>query len=90
MENFILNELKHNFEKVNYWRTTGKAEVDFVVKADNNIIPVEVKSETKIKRGFMSFLNNYKPKRAVVFTSKEFRIKNINGAEVAFVPHFFI
>lgn len=91
LENFILNELKSNLEcKVNYWRTTGKAEVDFVVSLNDNLLPVEVKSSAKITRGFLSFLNTYKPKTALVFTEREFGIRTINGTKVLFAPHYFI
>ena len=88
--NYIFNELKNYFKDVKYWRTTGKAEVDFVIKVNNEIVPVEVKSKTKLTRGFISFLKTYKPKRAIVFSSKEFGIRKIEKTKVAFVPYFFI
>lgn len=47
LENFIFNELSRDFEKINYWRTTGKAEVDFVINTGEELVPVEVKSETE-------------------------------------------
>jgi predicted AAA+ superfamily ATPase len=91
IENFIFNELKSNFkDKINYWRTTGKAEIDFILQIKNEIIPIEVKKQTKLKRGFFSFLKAYKPKRAIVFTEKEFGIKKIDNTKVAFVPHYFV
>jgi len=89
-ENFVFNELKNYFEDVKYWRTAGKAEVDFVIKVNNSVVPVEVKSKTKLARGFISFLKTYKPKRAIVFSSKEFGIRKIEKTKVAFVPYFFI
>jgi len=51
---------------------------------------VEVKTETKIKRGFMNFLKNYNVGRAVVFDSKEFKSEKIGDTQVIFFPHFFI
>ena len=90
-ENYIFNELKSNFnEKMNYWRTTGKAEVDFILHLDNKLIPVEVKSQTKIRKSYLSFLKTYKPKTGLVFTEKEFKIKKIEDTKVAFIPHFYI
>jgi len=89
-ENFILNEIKKSFEKIKYWRTTGKSEVDFIIEIEKGIIPVEVKTETKIKRGFMNFLKNYNVGRAVVFDSKEFKSEKIGDTQVIFFPHFFI
>jgi predicted AAA+ superfamily ATPase len=91
LENFIFNELRLNFdEKINYWRTTSKAEVDFVIQKGDEIIPIEVKNQAKLKSGFFSFLKAYKPKRAVVFTEKEFSVNKFDNTEVAFVPHYFI
>ena len=90
-ENYILNELKSNFnEKMNYWRTTGKAEVDFILHLDNKLIPIEVKSQTKIRKSYLSFLKTYKPKTGVVFTEKEYKIKKIEDTKVAFIAHFYI
>ncbi|OYT28602.1 hypothetical protein B6U98_04410 [Thermoplasmatales archaeon ex4572_165] len=90
-ENFIFNELKSNFDgKINYWRTAGKAEVDFIMQLNSKLIPIEVKSQTKITKSYLSFLKTYKPKTGVVFTEKEFKIKKINDTKIAFIPHFFI
>ncbi|MEM4367611.1 MAG: ATP-binding protein [Candidatus Aenigmatarchaeota archaeon] len=90
-ENFVLNELKSIFgDEIKYWRTTGGAEVDFVLKIENNIIPIEVKSTTKLKKGFYSFIKKYKPKRVLVITENELKMEKINDTTVAFIPHFFI
>ncbi len=90
-ENFIFNELKNNFSgKINYWRTTGKAEVDFILQLNDKIIPIEVKSQIKLRKSYLSFLKTYKSKTGVVFTEKEFGIKKINNTKIAFIPHFFI
>jgi predicted AAA+ superfamily ATPase len=90
LENFILNELRDLGFSIKYWRTSGKAEVDFIVELQNQLVPIEVKSFGKIKRGFLSFINTYKPKNAIVFTENEFAIKRINNTRIAFLPHFFI
>ncbi|MGQ9691213.1 MAG: ATP-binding protein [Thermoproteota archaeon] len=91
LENFVFNELKSTFEgKINYWRTTGKAEVDFVVSLRQKFFPAEVKSHEKLRRGFLSFLNAYRPKRALVFTEGEFGVKEVNQTKIAFIPHYFI
>ncbi|MEM3832379.1 MAG: ATP-binding protein [Thermoprotei archaeon] len=89
-ENFIFNELRGLGFDVKYWRTSGKAEMDFIIELQNQLIPVEVKSFGKIKRGFLSFINTYRPKSAIVFTENEFMIKRINDTNVAFLPHFLI
>lgn len=48
MENFVLNEIKRNFGgEIKYWRTTGKAEVDFILQTKNELIPIEIKNKTR-------------------------------------------
>ncbi len=89
LENHVFIQLK-NYGEVKYWRTKGKAEVDFVLIKNNELIPIEVKSFGKIERGFYSFLSAYKPKRAIVFTEKDFGIKKIGKTEILFVPHWMI
>ena len=91
LENYIFNELCRNFnDKINYWRTTGKAEVDFILQIDEKPIPIEVKSQTKPGKSFLSFLKAYKPKKALIFTEKDFVLKEIQNTKVAFIPHFYI
>ena len=54
-----------------YWRTKAKAEVDFVVEIENNVVPIEVKLNAqpgKIETSLRAFINMYKPKTAIVVT----------------------
>jgi uncharacterized protein len=91
MENFVLNELKRNFDgKINYWRTTGKAEVDFILQTKNELIPIEVKNKGKPGKSFFSFIKNYEPKKGIVFTDKKFGIEKVGKTKVAYLPHFYI
>ncbi len=88
LENFVLNEFR-DFE-MKYWRTTSKSEVDFVLFVNNEVIPIEIKSFGKIKRSFRSFLSTYKPSRAIVFTEKEFGLRDVGRTEVLFIPHWMV
>jgi predicted AAA+ superfamily ATPase len=91
LENFVYNELKKNFEgKINYWRTTGKAEVDFILQTDSHLTPIEVKSQKRPGKSFHSFLQSYKPKRALVFTEKEFGVIQIENTKIGLIPHYFL
>lgn len=86
-ENFVLNQLSQYEMPINFWRTTAKAEVDFVM-ADK--IPVEVKFEEmkreKISKSLYSFINAYSPRFAIVATKKFFGEKKINDTIVKFIP----
>src|SRR3989304_5856883 len=48
IENFVFLCLRNNFpdKTINYWRTTAKAEVDFILRLNGELIPIEVKYQT--------------------------------------------
>jgi len=95
-QNFIYLLLKKKYEKglnkINFWRTKDKAEVDFVVQSNNDIIPIEVKysklNKTTVSRSFRNFINNYSPKTAyIVNLTLDTEIK-INNTTVKFIPYW--
>lgn len=97
MENFVARELATNFAekyKLNYWRTAGKAEVDFVLSDGERVIPVEVKmsGDTKhLGKSFYSFLNAYRPERAVIVTfDDKFGIRKVGETQVLQIPVWFV
>jgi uncharacterized protein len=73
-QNFIFNILKDIFSNspvsINFWRTLDKAEVDFIISAGDNIIPLEVKYQhmksQQISRSFRSFIEKYSPEKAFI------------------------
>jgi hypothetical protein len=92
-ENFVLNEISFmTGEKfyLNFWRTTAKAEVDFILSAINKLIPIEVKFEVlkkeKIGRSLHSFIKAYSPKFAIVVTKDFWGEKKVGKTKVKFVP----
>ena len=92
LENFIFIELFSTFEfqKLNYWRTTGKAEIDFVLSINEQLIPIEVKlTEEKLGKSFHSFLNAYKPEKAIIVTLDKFKKEKVNNTIVYWVPVFY-
>ena len=74
LENIILKELlilKYYYKNFNirFWRTKQGAEVDFVLEKENNILPIEIKSDLKndqLTKSFFSFLNKFKPDNALI------------------------
>ena len=89
-ENYVFTELikLDLLHKINYWRTKAKAEVDFIVKNNEEIIPIEVKlhaEPNKIERSLRSFIKRYRPKRAIVVIYKGTEgEKEVNGCKVIF------
>ena len=49
-ENFVLEQLVTQFEMPRYWSVLNRPhEVDFLIQKDNDIIPIEVKSDANIR-----------------------------------------
>jgi predicted AAA+ superfamily ATPase len=93
VENVVHNMLTSMLgysEKINYWRTLSKAEVDFVISRGNELIPIEVKfsslKKPKISRSFRSFIDSYNPDRAVVATRDFWGDKKVGRTRIKFVP----
>ncbi|OGO91636.1 MAG: ATPase [Coxiella sp. RIFCSPHIGHO2_12_FULL_44_14] len=97
VEGFIFQEIfkfraQHylNFD-IHFWRTKSGAEVDFVVfKNDHQFIPIEIKyqrfTRPSISRGFRSFLEAYRPQRAVIVTRDYIHRITISDSEISFIP----
>jgi len=96
IENFVLLCLKNTFpdKTINYWRTTAKAEVDFILRLDDELIPIEAKYQTfqkpKISRSLRSFIKTYRPQRALIITKNLWGYKKIGNSTIMFVPAHYI
>jgi len=88
-ENYVFAELLKLGITPKYWRTKSKAEVDFVIEKEKEVIPIEVKLRAepgKIERSMRSFINQYHPKIGLVVTYKgEKGIIRIDGCTIHFV-----
>ena len=62
-ENFVAQGLTTLFEKrLFYWAIGAKAEVDFILPIDTELIPLEVKSgENKGKKSLVTYSEKYQP-----------------------------
>jgi len=90
LENFVYNELR-NYD-LYYWRTTGKAEVDFIMPVGEDIIPLEVKSiSPKLTRSFKAFINAYNPQKGIWFQLGDCGdILEEKGTRILKIPHFVV
>ncbi|MCC5930342.1 MAG: ATP-binding protein [Cyclobacteriaceae bacterium] len=91
--NILSASLRWSNNKIHFWRTTDKAEVDFVIQGSGNQpIPVEVKygqiRPASISRSFRSFIEKYNPANAfVIYRGIEAEIM-INNTTVTFLPWY--
>lgn len=97
IENVVFSQLKFSQDDqyfIKYWRTLGKAEVDFILGKKNELIPIEVKyspfESPKVERGFRSFISEYKPKRAIILNKGFWRGLKINSTLVRFIPVWYL
>ena len=96
IENFIFLSLRNSFPEatINYWRTIAKAEVDFILRLNEKVIPIEVKYQTfkkpKISRSLRSFIKTYKPERALVVTKDLWSKEKIEDTTILFTPTCYL
>jgi hypothetical protein len=96
VENYILLSLRNHFpdSTVNYWRTTNKAEVDFILHLNDEIVPLEAKyqqfQKPKISRSFRNFIEAYEPQKALIATKGYWSIEKIGNTTVMFSPAHYI
>jgi len=96
IENHTLLCLRNSFpgQTINYWRTTAKAEVDFILQLNDELIPIEAKyqqfQKPKISRSLRSFIKTYQPKKALIITQNFWYQKKIENTTVLFAPAHYI
>lgn len=94
VENVVLASFYQKREdEIRYWRTLGQAEVDFILKQSDRIIPIEVKyspmRSPELSRSLRNFINIYKPLRAIVLTKGFWAKIKIEHTDIAFVPIWY-
>lgn len=87
-ENFACNALT-KYGKLRYWRTTGGAEMDFVV-GEPRLIGIEIKKAGKTSRSLISFIENHKPKTVFITSRDEISVREISGCRVFTIPLAYI
>lgn len=76
-EHYVANELRGKGYELYYWESDGKAELDFMIQKNTDIIPIEVKTSTHIKSRSMDiYIKKYNPKYAIRISEKNFGFEN--------------
>ena len=76
-EHYVANELKTNGYESYYWESDGKAELDFMIQKDMDIIPIEVKTSIHTKsRSLDLYMKMYDPKYAIRISERNFGFEN--------------
>lgn len=75
-ENYVACELNTKTRKL-YYYTFDKYEIDFLLKIEGEIIPVEVKSSRRINsKSLNAYIEKYHPKYAIRISEKNFGFEN--------------
>jgi predicted AAA+ superfamily ATPase len=73
VENYVCNQLVANGYACYYWMSERGAEVDFIIRREGKIIPVEVKSAENTKaKSLAVYIRSYEPAYAVKLSAKNF------------------
>lgn len=76
-EHYVANELRTNGYQTYYWESDGKAELDFLIQKETDIIPIEVKTSTHTKsRSLDLYMKTYTPQYAIRISEKNFGYEN--------------
>lgn len=76
-ENYVFNQFTSNRFDLYYWKSGNQAEIDFIVRISENIIPVEVKSSDNTRsRSLSVYMNKYEPAYSIRLSMKNFGFEN--------------
>lgn len=76
-EHFVAGELKKKGYELYYWKSDGRAEVDFLIQKNADIIPIEIKTNIHVKsRSLDLYIKEYNPKYAIRVSEKNFGFEN--------------
>ncbi len=75
-ENFVLQSLVTQFDVApRYWTSEGKAEVDFIIQNNNQILPIEVKSAQNVAGKSLFVYNSlYHPKLRIRYSKNNLKL----------------
>ncbi len=90
--NILREKIRHTGATLHFWRTKDKAEVDFIVRAGEKVVPIEVKykriKKPKTGKSMLSFIRKYKPDRAFIINLSLRKSLKIEGVTVNFATIF--
>lgn len=79
-------------DRINYWRTKNQTEVDFILKKEGTLFPVEVKYQVfrqpTIPRSLLSFISLHNCSSGFVITKDYLAKREYNNHQIYFLPAF--
>ena len=76
-ENYVFNQLTINRLSLYYWTSGRQAEVDFIARIGDDIIPIEAKAKINTRsRSLGVYVDRYKPAYSIRVSQKNFGFEN--------------
>lgn len=77
-ENYILESLVGQFENMpRYWTSDNRAEIDFLLQIENEIIPIEVKSDENVTGKSLAFYRKaFSPPLSIRYSLKNLKLES--------------
>ncbi|MDR0500579.1 MAG: DUF4143 domain-containing protein [Coriobacteriales bacterium] len=77
-ENHVMQQLVTHNNKIYYWRSAGKAEIEFLITdSAGNIIPIEVKKGSNVRsQSLCTYVQKNNPSYAIRISAKNFGFQN--------------
>ena len=76
-ENYVYNQLKQNHMELYYWVNGDYAEVDFVTRISQDIVPIEAKSSIHTNsKSLNKYIEAFNPNYAIRISEKNFGFEN--------------
>ncbi len=85
LENFVFTEITKNNLEPKYWRTKNGTEIDFIIEHNEELLPIEVKTNTTIEKtqqGIKTFNQTYNTKKAIILSLETQGQKNIEERKI--------
>lgn len=87
---FVETAVASHAEVPSFWRTPQKEEVDFVLRKNNELLPVEVKYQPVITgsdvKSVFKFCREFDAGKGIVVTKNMLEKRTIDGVEITFIP----
>ncbi|MHB8362149.1 MAG: ATP-binding protein [Patescibacteria group bacterium] len=93
-QNLVLLLLKDKYPdtKINYWRSKGGSEVDFILNVGIKAYPIEVKyknlKNANISKSIISYINEYNPEKFFVVNKNYTNTYKVNNTNIKFIPYY--
>lgn len=72
-ENYVYTQLRSNGYEPYYWTIGSQAEVDFIIRRGDCIVPIEVKASTNVtSKSLNVYMSKFSPEYAIRISAKNF------------------